>query len=439
MEDKGRNEKGMHMQGSTQTNAGSTQVNTDNARANASARTNERTMHEVDALLSDGIKSTPPSFVRSILKAASDPEVTSFAGGLPNPISFPQDELLKSMQRVVAEQGPNAFQYSATAGIDELREWVASRYNKRFGTDYTAEDVLITTGSQQILDLLGKVLLDKGDGVIVENPTYLAAIQAFALQQPVFHGVELTSEGLNIDELNAALDAGAKMIYLIPNFQNPTGLTYTAENREQVRAALADRNIVVVEDDPYGELRFEGESLPYIGATNHPHGVVMGSFSKTVTPGFRMGYLITKDHELLRNISIAKEAADLHTNVFGQYVIHDYLMHNELDDHLDKIRELYRSQASAMVEAMKEFFPAEVEFTIPEGGMFLWVTLPEDIDSMKMFDAALERNVAFVPGAPFYAEPGTRSTLRLNFTNADEETIRDGIKRLAETIEEQLA
>lgn len=396
-------------------------------------------MREIDALLSDGIKSTPPSFVRSILKAASDPEVTSFAGGLPNPISFPQDELLRSMQRVVAEQGPNAFQYSATAGIEELREWVATRYNKRFGTDYTTEDVLITTGSQQILDLLGKVLLDKGDGVIVENPTYLAAIQAFALQQPVFRGVELTNEGLNIDELNAALDAGAKMIYLIPNFQNPTGLTYTAENREQVRAALADRNIVVVEDDPYGELRFEGESLPYIGATNHPHGVVMGSFSKTVTPGFRMGYLITKDHELLNNISIAKEAADLHTNVFCQYVIHDYLMHNELDDHLDKIRELYRSQANAMVEAMKEFFPADVKFTIPEGGMFLWVTLPEDIDSMKMFDAALERNVAFVPGAPFYAEPGTRSALRLNFTNADEETIRDGIKRLAETIEEQLA
>ena len=181
-------------------------------------------LFDTEALLSDGIKSTPPSFVRSILKAASDPNVTSFAGGLPNPISFPEDELLKSMERVVAEQGPNAFQYSSTAGIDELRQWVADRYNKRFGTDYVLDDVLITTGSQQILDLLGKVLLDKGDGVIVENPTYLAAIQAFALQQPVFRGVELTSEGLNIDELNAALDAGAKMIYLIPNFQNPTGL-----------------------------------------------------------------------------------------------------------------------------------------------------------------------------------------------------------------------
>ena len=223
----------------------------------------------IDELLSDGITNTPPSFVRAILKAASDPEVTSFAGGLPNPISFPQEKLLESMQRVVAERGPEAFQYSVTAGVPELRAWIAERYNHRFGTDYTEEDVLVTTGSQQVLDLLGKVLLDKGDGVIVEKPTYLAAIQAFALQQPVFREVELTEEGLNIDELNAALDAGAKMIYLIPNFQNPTGLTYTAENREQVREVLAGRNIVVVEDDPYGELRFEGDSLPYIcGAGN---------------------------------------------------------------------------------------------------------------------------------------------------------------------------
>ncbi len=395
-------------------------------------------MNDIDELLSDGIKATPPSFVRSILKAASDPEVTSFAGGLPNPISFPQQKLLESMERVVAEQGAKAFQYSATAGIDELRQWVADRYNHRFGTDYVADDVLITTGSQQILDLLGKVLLDKGDGVIVEKPTYLAAIQAFALNQPVFYEVELTDEGLDIDELNAALDAGAKMIYLIPNFQNPTGLTYTAEGRRQVREALSGRNIVVVEDDPYGELRFEGESLPYIGGTNLPHGVVMGSFSKTVTPGFRMGYLLTKDHELLRNVSIAKEAADLHTNVFSQYVVYDYLTHNSLDEHLVKIRDLYGAQARTMVEAMAEYFPADVSYTVPEGGMFLWVTLPESVDTMELFDKALARNVAFVPGAPFYAEPGSRSTMRLNFTNADEDTIRDGIRRLAECIREEL-
>ena len=388
----------------------------------------------IDELLSDGITNTPPSFVRAILAAASDPAVTSFAGGLPNPISFPQEKLLESMQRVVAERGPEAFQYSVTAGVPELRAWIAERYNHRFGTDYSEEDVLVTTGSQQVLDLLGKVLLDKGDGVIVEKPTYLAAIQAFALQQPVFREVELTEEGLNIDELNAALDAGAKMIYLIPNFQNPTGLTYTAENREQVREVLAGRNIVVVEDDPYGELRFEGDSLPYIGGTALPHGVIMGSFSKTVTPGFRMGYLLTKDHDLLKALNTAKEAADLHTNVFAQFVVLDYLRHNDLDEHLVKIRELYRTQARAMTDAMAEFFPAEVSFTKPEGGMFLWATLPEGVSTMELFPKALERNVAFVPGDPFYPEPGARSTMRLNFTNADEETIRDGIQRLGEVI-----
>ena len=201
-----------------------------------------------------------------------------------------------------------------------------------------------------------------------------------------------------------------------------------------MRAALASRNIVVVEDDPYGELRFEGESLPYIGGTALPHGVVMGSFSKTVTPGFRMGYLLTKDHDLLRALNTAKEAADLHTNVFAQFVVLDYLRHNDLDEHLVKIRELYRTQARAMTDAMAEFFPAEVSFTKPQGGMFLWATLPEGLNTMDLFPKALERNVAFVPGEPFYAQPGAYSTMRLNFTNADADTIRDGIQRLGEVI-----
>jgi 2-aminoadipate transaminase len=343
------------------------------------------------------------------------------------------------MQRVVAEHGADAFQYSSTAGLPELRRGIANRYNTRFGSDWEEDDIIITTGSQQVLDLIGKVLLNKGDGVIVEKPTYLAAIQAFALQQPVFREVELTPEGLNIEELNEALDAGAKLIYLIPNFQNPTGLTYSAEGREQARKALEGHNIVVLEDDPYGELRFEGDTLPYIGGTNLPHGVIMGSFSKTVTPGFRMGYLLTKDHELLKKISIAKEAADLHTNVFSQYVIYDYLQHHDLDEHLVKIRKLYQEQAKAMTDAMEEFFPEEVSFTKPEGGMFLWATMPESIDTMEMFDKTLERNVAYVPGAPFYAQPGKQSTLRLNFTNADPETIRDGIKRMSEVMKQELA
>ncbi|WP_165252167.1 PLP-dependent aminotransferase family protein [Adlercreutzia sp. ZJ304] len=391
---------------------------------------------EIEDLLSDGIKATPPSFVRSILKAAADPEVISFAGGLPNPISFPQKALLESMQRVVAEQGAAAFQYSLTAGLPELRRWIAQRYNERHGLDYTEDDVLITTGSQQALDLLGKVLLNKGDHVAVEMPTYLAAIQAFSMQQPQFHAVELTEDGLNIPQLKRALDAGVKMIYLIPNFQNPTGLTYSIEGREAVRAALAGRNVVLIEDDPYGELRFDGATLPYIGAGHLPHSIVLGSFSKVVTPGMRTGFILTKDAQLLRNISIAKEASDLHTNVFSQYVIWDYLMHNDLDEHLVKIKDLYRSQAQAMVDAMEEFFPANVTYTRPDGGMFLWVTLPEGVSAMKIFPEVLKQKVAFVPGDPFFVDVQDSNTMRLNYTNADCATIREGICRLGKMLKE---
>ena len=284
------------------------------------------------------------------------------------------------------------------------------------------------------------MLVNEGDVIQTEDPAFVGCLNPFRSYGAKLVGVPVDADGMNIEALEKALDENpnAKMIYTIPNFQNPTGLTYSAEGRRQVREALTGRNIVVVEDDPYGELRFEGESLPYIGGTALPHGVIMGSFSKTVTPGFRMGYILTKDHALLKAINTAKEAADLHTNVFAQYVILDYLEHNDLDEHLVKIRNLYRDQARAMTDAMAECFPAEVSFTKPEGGMFLWATLPEGINTMDLFPKALERNVAFVPGEPFYAEPGARSTMRLNFTNADEETIRDGIRRLAEAIAEAL-
>lgn len=390
--------------------------------------------NSIEELLSDGIKATPPSFVRSILKAAADPEVISFAGGLPNPISFPQQALSESMQRVVAEQGAAAFQYSLTAGLPELRRWIAQRYNERHGLDYTEDDVIITTGSQQALDLLSKVLLDKDDNVAVECPTYLAAIQAFSLHQPKFHPITLIEDGLNIEELEAALETGVKMIYLIPNFQNPTGLTYSLEGRKAAREVLAKYNVVVVEDDPYGELRFDDTILPYIGAGHLPHSVVMGSFSKVVTPGMRTGFILSKDAALLQCLSIAKEASDLHTNVFSQYVIWDYLMHNDLDEHLVKVKDLYRSQAQAMVDAMEEFFPKNITYTRPDGGMFLWVTLPEGVSAMKLFPEVLEKKVAFVPGDPFFVDVHDSNTMRLNYTNADSETIREGIRRLSETL-----
>ena len=391
----------------------------------------------IDELLSDGITNTPPSFVRAILAAASDPAVTSFAGGLPNPISFPQEKLLESMQRVVAERGPEAFQYSVTAGVPELRAWIAERYNHRFGTDYTEEDVLVTTGSQQVLDLLGKVLLDKGDGVIVEKPTYLAAIQAFALQQPVFREVELTEEGLNIDELNAALDAGAKMIYLIPNFQNPTGLTYTAENREQVREVLAGRNIVVVEDDPYGRLRYDGGHQVPLKAMDDSV-IYLGTISKMLGPGLRTGWIAAPEAVLAR-INLVKQGADLCGSAFDQLVVQHYFADVAWQRTLQKFIALYKERRDAMLAALDEFFPPEATWTHPAGGMFLWITLPDYMDTDSMLAEALESGVTYVPGNSFFPDGKTgRNSMRVNFSFETPESITEAIRRLAKVIEERL-
>ena len=395
-------------------------------------------MH-IENLLSEGIKATPPSFVRGILKAASDPSVISFAGGLPNPISFPQEELLESTERVVKTYGSNVFQYSITAGLPELRQYIADRYNRIFHLNLTIDNILITTGSQQALDLIGKVLLDKGDGVIVEKPTYLAAIQAFSMHQPVFYPVELTRDGMNPDQLQKALQNPVKFIYTIPDFQNPTGLTYSAENRKSIYEILKDHGVVLIEDDPYGELRFDGERLPYIGAGKLPNSILLGTFSKTVTPGMRTGFIISENKELLKCLSIAKEASDLHTNVFSQYLIWDYLKNNDLDMHIAKIKALYKKQAQTMMDAMEQYFPPAVTYTKPHGGMFLWVTLPEGVSAMSLFPKAFEKKVAFVPGDPFYIGTKNANTMRLNYTNADCETIAEGIHRLGDLLKEILS
>ena len=388
----------------------------------------------MENLLSEGIKATPPSFVRGILKAASDPDVISFAGGLPNPISFPQEALLESMERIVRTYGSVVFQYSITAGLPELRQYIAERYNRIFGLALTQDNVIITTGSQQALDLIGKVLLDKGDGIIVEKPTYLAAIQAFSMQQPVFYPVELTEEGMNPEQLVEALQNPVKFIYAIPDFQNPTGLTYSAGNRERIYEILKGRDVVLIEDDPYGELRFEGERLPYIGAGRLPGSILLGTFSKTVTPGMRTGFILSENRELLKAISVAKEASDLHTNIFSQYLLWDYLTNNDLDAHIAGIKALYKEQAQAMMNAMDKYFPPAVKYTRPHGGMFLWVTLPAGVSAMSLFPKALEKKVAFVPGDPFYIGVENANTMRLNFTNADCETIEAGIRRLGELL-----
>lgn len=348
---------------------------------------------------SDSILNTPSSFIRNILKVTDSADVISFAGGLPNPISFPIDALKASVNHAIDESGAKLFQYSTTQGYLPLRQYIAEKYNKKQpDLNFTADDVLITTGSQQALELISKVLLNKGDGVVIEEPGYLGAIQAFTLREPQFYGVTLEQDGINVDELkNALKQPNVKMVYTVPNFQNPTGLTYTKDRREEVYDTIKDEDVIFIEDDPYGELRFTGEHLPYIAAGKTTNSVVLGSFSKTVTPGMRLGFILTKNHELLNHIETAKQASDLHTNIFAQYILHDYLTNNAYEQHVEKIIKLYKAQADAMLAAMEKYFPAHVSYTKPEGGMFIWVTMNNGANALDKFHEAMEQKVAFVP------------------------------------------
>ena len=386
---------------------------------------------------SERIKNTPSSFIREILKVTQNSEIISFAGGLPNPISFPQEELKVSMDRITSQFGAKIYQYSTTMGLDSLRQYIVDRYKKIWNMDITIDNVIITTGSQQALYLIGKVFINEGDNVMVEKPSYLGLLQSFCMYRANFVQTQLNEDGLDIEDLKKTLaQYKPKVAYLIPNFQNPTGLTYTKENREKVFEAIKDEDMILIQDDPYGELRFEeGERIPYIGMNQTQKNIYLGSFSKIVTPGMRLGYAIA-DKEIIKMLETAKQASDLHSNIFGQYLISDYLQNNDLDKHIEKIKKLYKTQATAMINAMEEFFPKNVKFTHPKGGMFTWVTIEEGKDVLTLFDKAIAKNVAFVPGHPFYVNPDKVNTLRLNYTNADEQTIKTGIERLAQALRE---
>lgn len=384
------------------------------------------------SLYANRILNTKKSFIREILKVIQDPEIISFAGGLPNPISFPKAELTESMNRVMLNQGEQSLQYATTEGHPELREWIANRYQTRYQLNVSREDILITTGSQQALDLVGKVLIEDNDNIGVEVPGYLGAIQAFSMYQPNFVGVELTKEGLNTKELEKLLDQKeVKLFYTVPNFQNPSGITYTEENRKEVARIISKRDTFLIEDDPYGELRFLGEELSYISSFGVENSILLGTISKIITPGMRIGWICTKNKELMSHLVTAKQASDLHTNYFSQCVVYDYLQHNDLTMHIEEIKKLYRKQSSAMIRAMENYLPKEVTFTKPEGGMFLWATLPDGMNSSDLFQRALEKKVAFVPGNPFYTHDEPVRTMRLNYTNAEEEMIEEGIRRLS--------
>ena len=388
----------------------------------------------MNTLFAERMKSVHKSFIREILKVTEDSSIISFAGGLPNPKSFPVKEIKKAVSKVLSENGEEALQYSTTEGYRPLREYIAKRYSKD-GLKVDADEILITNGSQQGIDLIGKVFLNKGDKVLVESPTYLAAIQSFGLYEPQFESVPLLEDGVDTAALEETLSKQKiKLFYSVTNFQNPTGITYSKQKRQEVANILNNHDTIFIEDNPYGEIRFLGEDIPPVNAYLE-NSILFGSFSKVVSPGMRLGWIVANE-EIMEKIIIAKQASDLHSNYFTQRVVYQYLIDNKIDKHIEKIKEMYRNQRNLMVSMIEKYFPENVEYTKPEGGMFLWVTLPEGLSSMDLFELAINENVAFVPGQAFYVDGRGNNSLRLNFSNSNEKQIEEGIKRLGNAINE---
>jgi 2-aminoadipate transaminase len=389
-------------------------------------------------LFADRMVTTHKSFIREILKVTQDSKVISFAGGLPNPRLFPVKELADAYQKVLRQDGENVLQYSTTEGYLPLREYIAERYFIKRGLQVSPDEILITTGSQQGLDLIGKVFLNKGDRIVIERPGYLGAIQAFGIYEPKFVPIPLLDDGVDLELLEKALGADkTKLFHTVINFQNPSGVTYSRQKREKLAGIFKNHDTLLIEDNPYGELRFMGEDLPSMKSYLPDTTIVLGSFSKVVTPGLRLGWICATP-DVMEKLIVAKQSSDLHSNYLSQRAVYQYLIDNDLDEHILNIRKVYKRQRDLMVTMIEKHFPQEIKCTKPEGGMFLWVTLPADLSALRLFKLATEDNVAFVPGKAFYADGGGDNTLRLNFSNSDEEKIEEGIKRLAKVLKRTL-
>lgn len=393
----------------------------------------------MDSIFADRIADVPRSFIREILKVTLDPEVISFAGGLPNRDLFPVEEIRTATDKVFAIHGRDIFQYSSSEGYPKLRELIAERYRQKMGLEIPAEDILITSGSQQGLDLLGKVLLNDGDSLVIEEPGYLGAIQAFSIYQPKFFPVPVSGDGMDTEKLREAVTSEKpKLMYSVPNFQNPSGISYSRKNRIEVSDILQGTNTILIEDDPYGELRFEGEARQSFKELVPDNTVMLGSFSKTIVPGFRLGWTVAPKR-IMEKLIVAKQATDLHTSHFTQAIIYQYLRDNDIDRHISRIRAAYGSQCRAMIGSIRRHFPAGVSHTTPEGGMFLWGELPQGVTALELFELAVRDKVVFVPGDPFYVAKKGARTMRLNFSCVDEKTIELGINRLGAAIRELLS
>ncbi len=378
------------------------------------------------------------SFIREILKVTNRPDVISFAGGLPNAKLFPVTALQTAADQVFTREPRSALQYSNTEGCIELRHWIAERYHSQHGLNINPDNILLTNGSQQGLDLLGKIFLNPGDDVVIEAPSYLGALQSLSMYQPDFHQVPVDDEGMDISKLGVVLNQHkVKMIYTVPDFQNPSGISYTTANRQAVIETTAKHNRMLIEDNPYGELRFSGSSRPLFYSLAPEQTILLGSFSKILAPSLRLGWIVA-NNIVMQKLILAKQAADLHTSYLLQRIILHYLLDNNIDEHVSRICKAYKTQKQAMVDAIDQFFPHNVSITNPQGGMFLWARIDQNISARDVFKLAIKQNVAFVPGDSFYFEHPEQNTMRLNYSCTDVEKIRTGIKQLGGIISTEL-
>ena len=380
-------------------------------------------------------------FTASILAAAASPDLISFAGGLPNPVSFPIPEMEAATKKVLEENGVLALQYSSTAGWPALRQWIAKRYETMGVFGVEPDDIIVTNGSQQALAMIGACMLDPGDKVIVEDPTYLVALQSFHVFDPRVLPVSINPDGIDCKKLAATVKANpdAKFAYVIPNFQNPTGLSYSQQVHDRVVEILKDTNIMLLEDNPYRELRFAGTATDSFGKELGDQCCMLGTFSKIVTPGMRIGWICVRNKALRAKLLSYKATADLHTNIFSQMVLAQYLADNDVDLHIEKAKALYKQKAELMMECLTKYLPEGVSFTPTQGGMFLWVTLPEGIRAVDLYRKALDKGVAICPGDPFYETERDVRTFRINYSNSADEVIDKGIRILGEACAELLA
>ena len=378
--------------------------------------------------------------VGAILKAAADPKIISFAGGLPAPELFPVEGMKEATDKVYAEHGQQALQYGAAKGVTELRELILKRVKEKENIDAKLENVMVTTGSEQAIDLVGKAFVNPGDTVLVEEPTYLCALDVFRSYGANFVSVPMDDDGMKMDALEEALKAHPEtaLVYTVPNFQNPTGRTMPAERRKKFAELAAKYDVPVLEDNPYGDIRFAGEHVPSVKSFDHAGKVFyMSTFSKILAPGFRLGWLVA-DPKVIEKLTVLKQSADLHTDNLVQYVVTEFFKENDVDAHVKEISDLYGKRKQLMIDGIKKYFPKDVKYTDPEGGMFLWVEVPGVTDTVELFKQCLEHNVAFVPGDPFFAGKPQPGTFRLNYSNMQEDQIEVGLKRLGEALSQVL-